>query len=539
MPGAYDLLVIGGGSGGSACARRAAAYGAKVCLVERMWEHDAKGIRHGAGPGGTCVNVGCVPKKLMWMAASQRESMVGPASVTQGFGLKVPPGAGDVFWSTLKKNRDQYVNRLVENYEANWKKEKIELVKGVATFEDAQTVRVKLNAGGEQLIKASKVLVAVGGRPVLPEDVPGIDLAINSDAFFELEQQPKKVAVLGAGYIAVEMAGIFHGLGSETHLFFRGQTVLRRGFDPYIVDALMSELQHHGPQLHASCSPKRLVRDTATGKISLTVMQDGNEETVGGFDAVLSAIGRQPVTATLQLGKAGVDVDEAGLVKVDAFENTSSPSVFALGDCTTSGFELTPVAIAAGRRLADRLFGGEPRARIEYASIATVVFSHPPIGTIGLTEPAARAEFGDAAITVKQAAFSSMAYALNAADAKVKTALKLVLRGPEETVVGLHCIGPFSDEMMQGFAVAVRMGATRADFEASVAIHPTIAEEFVTFGGWGQRTVDGVKKPQLPPYLAPVAPAARGIFCARSAFVGAAAAAAAGALALSLVSRPS
>ena len=178
-------------------------------------------------------------------------------------------------------------------------------------------------------------------------------------------------------------------------------------------------------------------------------------QTIGGFDAVLSAIGRKPVTGALQLAKAGVQVDAKGLVLVDAFENTSAPTVFALGDCTTTGFELTPVAIAAGRRLADRLFGGEPRARLEYASIATVVFSHPPIGTIGLTEPAARAEFGDGAITVKQARFSSMAYALNAEGGKVKTSLKLVLQGPEERVVGLHCIGPFSDEMMQACASRV------------------------------------------------------------------------------------
>ena len=190
-------------------------------------------------------------------------------------------------------------------------------------------------------------------------------------------------------------------------------------------------------------------------------------QTIGGFDAVLSAIGRKPVTEALQLDKAGVKVNGHGLVEVDAFENTSAPGVFALGDCTTTGFELTPVAIAAGRRLADRLFGGEPRARLEYASIATVVFSHPPIGTIGLTEPAARAEFGDAEITVKQASFASMAYALNPASGKVKTSLKLVLRGAEERVVGLHCIGPSSDEMMQGFAVAIRMGATRRDFEVS------------------------------------------------------------------------
>ena len=199
---------------------------------------------------------------------------------------------------------------------------------------------------------------------------------------------------------------------------------------------------------------------------------------------------------------AGVKTSKSGFIEVDKYENTSTPGVFAIGDVTTTGYELTPVAIAAGRRLADRLFGGEPRARIEYGTIATVVFSHPPIGCIGLTEPQAKEEFGDAAISTKKARFSSMGYAFNDAEGKVKTALKLVLKGPEETVVGLHCIGPCSDEMMQGFAIAVRMGATRADFEASVAIHPTIAEEMVTFGGWGQRPDGrGGKQPMLPPYL--------------------------------------
>ena len=269
--------------------------------------------------------------------------------------------------------------------------------------------------------------------------------------------------------------------------------------DPYIVETLMEEMEKHGPQLHSKSTPAGIVR-AADGKTLTVQMKSESGEIVefGGFDVVLSAIGRAPSTGReLGLERAGVQVDDKGLIVVDAFENTSAPSVHALGDATTTGWELTPVAIAAGRRLADRLFGGEPRARLDYASIATVVFSHPPIGTVGLTEPAAKAEYGDGAVKVKQARFSSMKYALSPDKAKVKTALKLVLAGPDEKVVGVHMIGPHSDEMLQGFAVAVRMGATRADFEASVAIHPTIAEELVTMGGWGQKD----SKPQLPPYL--------------------------------------
>jgi len=287
---------------------------------------------------------------------------------------------------------------------------------------------------------------------------------------------------------------------------FPGDTVLRRGFDPFIVDTLMAEMEEHGPTLHKNASPSAISK-AADGTLTVEVKVDGKYTQLRGFDCVLMAIGREPIAKTLGLEKAGVATNAAGFITVDEYERTSAPSVLAIGDCTSTGYELTPVAIAAGRRLGDRLYGGEPRARIEYGTIATVVFSHPPIGTIGLTELQAVEEFGAANVTTKQARFASMLYAFNADAGKVKTGLKLVLAGPEERVVGLHAIGPYSDEMLQGFAVAVRMGATRADFEASVAIHPTVAEEMVTFGGWGQ---DRDSKPVLPPYLRE-APAADGI----------------------------
>ena len=362
-----------------------------------------------------------------------------------------------------KAKRDAYVARLNKSYLNNWGKAGIEVVTGVASFVDKGTLSVELGDGsGTQIIKGGKILIACGGTPTVP-DIPGKELAITSDGFFDLETQPKKVAVIGAGYIAVELAGIFHGLGTQTHLFFRGDTVLRRGFDPFIVETLMDSMTAHGPSMHAKATPASL--EKKDGGITLTC-EDGTA--IDGFDCVLMAIGRTPVTHLLSLDKAGVDLNERGYIKVDENESTSAEGVYAIGDATTTGYELTPVAIAAGRRLADRLFGGEPKTRILYETVATVVFSHPPIGVIGLPEPEAKELFGEENVTVKTARFPSMMYAFNDDGHKVKTGFKLVLKGKEEKIVGLHCIGPYSDEMLQGFAVAVRMGATRHDFEASV-----------------------------------------------------------------------
>lgn len=499
----FDAVVIGGGSGGSGFAKRAAEYGAKVCIVERGAQWDENGVRTGAGPGGTCVNLGCVPKKIMFMAAAHREIMCGPAETAKGFGYTVPESAGKVDWPALKQRRDAYVAQLNANYKGGWDKFGLTFMEGTASFtggktSDGHSVEVKQGDGTTKIFKGKKVVIAAGGVPELPA-IPGIEHAISSDGFFELKEQPKKVAVIGAGYIAVEMAGILNALGSETHLFFRGETVLRRGFDPFIIETLMDAMKHHGPNLHPSSRSVSIVKG-ADGLMTFSVNENGEEKKYEGLDCVLMAIGRRPVTDRLDLGKAGIEVDR-GFIRVDAYENTNVKDVFAIGDITTNGYELTPVAIAAGRRLADRVFGGEPRARIVYETIATVVFSHPPIGMIGLTEPQARQEFGDDKIVVRSSKFGSMLFAFNADENKVKTGLKLVLKLPEEKIVGMHIIGPGSDEIMQGFAVAVRMGATRADFEASVAIHPTIGEELVTFGGWGQQKVGDKMVPQLPPYL--------------------------------------
>eukprot|EP00808_Paulinella_micropora_P004350 g68799.t1 len=486
----FDLVVIGGGSGGSATAKRAAGYGAKVCIIERGVKRDEYGARVGAGVGGTCVNVGCVPKKLMYMAAAHREIFEGGSATAAGYGFSLAaPIKFD--WAGLKKRRDAYVARLNNVYESGWKSAGIEVVSGYATFQDPRTVLIKHEDGATSTVQADHVLVAVGGHPSYPPNTPGArELCITSDGFFDLNEQPKKALIIGAGYIAVEMAGILHALGTDTSLAFRGETVLRHGFDPFVVETLMEEMQKHGPHLYSNAVVDKVERmPDATKTVTL---KDGR--VVAGLDCVMFAIGRTPATAGLGLDKAGVATDKKGLIIVDQYENTNVPGVYALGDVTNTGWELTPVAIAAGRRLGDRLFGGAKDARIPYDRIPTVIFSHPPIGTVGMTEPDAIKYYGKENITVKKARFGSMLYAFNEEKEKVKTGLKLVLYGPQEKVVGLHMIGPYSDEMLQGFSIAVKMGATRHDFESAVAIHPTIAEEMVTFGGWGQ--VNG--KPHFP-----------------------------------------
>ena len=505
----YDLVVIGGGSGGSACARRAAKYGAKVALIECGPTRDANGTRTGNGPGGTCVNVGCVPKKVMFEVARQREGMVGEVATAGAYSLSVPEGTCQFDWAEHKARRDGYVGRLVKRYAQNWKAEGITLVDGMASFESADTVVVHRDGAEPLRLRGHKVLIACGGEPDVPS-LPGAELAITSDGFFDLETQPAKVAVVGGGYIAVELAGILHALGSETHLLFRGDSVLRHGFDPFVTEHLMTLMQRDGPHLHPRSTPTALSRAADGSLTLLTEVAEGGGDQAGqrthaGLDCVLFATGRRPKVAPLNLANAGVVLDPAsGRIVVDDDERTSVPNVFAIGDATTAKYDLTPVAIAAGRRLADRLFGSEPKARLEYSDVASVVFSHPPLGTVGLTEPQAIEQFGAAQVRVQSAVYAGEQMGVVPPKNKVRTAIKLVLQGPEERVVGLHCIGQRCDEMVQGFAVALKMGATRADFEAAVAIHPTEAEEFVTFGGWGQATPrpSVSPRPMLAPYTA-------------------------------------
>jgi glutathione reductase (NADPH) len=447
MSDSFDLVVIGGGSGGIATARRAAEYGARVALVE-------------AGRlGGTCVNVGCVPKKLMWNAAQ----FVGEVADARGYGFDATLGAHD--WPALKAARDAYVVRLNGIYESNLAKSKVELVRGWGRLVEAHTVEV---VDGRRL-RGERILLAPGGRPHRP-DVPGAELGIDSDGFFELGQRPQRVTVVGGGYIGVEIAGVFAALGSEVTMVARGAHLLR-DFDPLLVEAAQEGLTHAGAQLMLQARPTQLAR-TAKGSIDMRL---DNGELLTAQDAVIWATGRAPITEFIDPA-IGIGKNTQGFIEVDEWQQTSVPGVFAVGD-VTGQLTLTPVAIAAGRRMADRLWGGMSDRKLSYESVPTVVFGHPPLGTVGLTEPAARAKFGDA-VKCYSASFVPMYHALTTA--KHKTRMKLVTVGPEQRVVGVHLAGRGVDEMLQGFAVAVKMGATKRDFDDTVAIHPTAAEELVT-----------------------------------------------------------
>lgn len=443
----YDLLVIGGGSGGLAVARRAAAHGARAAVVE----YDRL--------GGTCVNRGCVPKKVMWYAASLAHAL-GDAP---DYGFDVDLRRHD--WSSLVEKRAQYIERLNGIYAKNLENDGVERISGRARLVDASTAEV-----GDTRYTGEHVVIAVGGEPIVPE-VPGADLGITSDGFFALSRRPDRVAIVGAGYIAVELAGMLRALGSEVHLVLRRDGVLR-AFDGDLQGAVMEAMQGDGIEIHTRMPPERVERDGAK-----RVLAGGDGMRLEGLDTVLWAVGRRPRTAGLGLEAAGVALDEAGHVAVDAYQNTSVAGVYALGDVCGRA-ELTPVAIAAGRRLADRLFGGLPDAHLDYENIPSVVFSHPPLGTVGLPEAAARERYGDDAVHVHRTRFTPMYHALTAH--KTPAVMKLVCVGDDERVVGCHIFGHGADEMLQGFAVAVRMGATKADFDATVAIHPTSAEELVT-----------------------------------------------------------
>jgi glutathione reductase (NADPH) len=447
----FDYIAIGGGSGGIASANRAAMRGAKVALIE------AKHM------GGTCVNVGCVPKKVMWHGAQVAEA-INLYAPDYGFNVEVK----GFDWSKLVESREAYIGRIHKGYDSGLASNGVTVIKGFAKFVDNKTVEVN----GEHYT-ADHILIAVGGRPSIP-NIEGAEHGIDSNGFFELKEQPKRVAVIGAGYIAVELAGVLHGLGTETHLFVRKHAPLR-SFDSYIVDTLVEVMAAEGPTLHTHSVPNKLIKED-DGSVTLH-LDNGKTHNV---DQVIWAIGREPTTNAINVAAAGVEVNSSGFVKVDEYQNTTAENVYAVGDIIENGIELTPVAVKAGRTLSERLFNKElpDDLKMDYSLVPTVVFSHPPIGTIGLTEQEAISQYGEENVKIYQSGFAAMYTAVTKHRQPCK--MKLVCAGPDEKVVGLHGIGFAVDEMIQGFAVAMKMGATKADFDAVVAIHPTGSEEFVT-----------------------------------------------------------
>ncbi|KAI9140728.1 glutathione reductase [Paraphysoderma sedebokerense] len=493
----FDYLVIGGGSGGLASARRAAQYGAKVGIVEygRL--------------GGTCVNVGCVPKKVTYNLSHIVDTIHHDAP---RFGLDFSSSKQSPYsfsYSAFKSMRDAYVARLNKIYENNLSKDGVEYITGFGRFSqslasskgsagsnDGIPVEI-LNTEGKvvQEVVGRKILLATGGRPRIPHDIKGaVEHGIDSDGFFKLEYVPKKVVVVGTGYIGIEIGGMLHSLGSDVTIVSRSNTILRT-FDSMLRSTLLHEMTQSGVKFkfdaHVSnvqINGKELMESEKFKKgkgLEVEVKgKDGKIDVLENVDEILFAVGRVPHVDGLNLNLTQIQTrgDDKYIV-VDEWQNTSHPNVYALGDICGIA-ELTPVAIAAGRKLSDRLFGNKPDSKLSYEFIPTVVFSHPTIGTIGFTEAAAIEKYGAENIKVYQSKFTNMYYALPGVDGVVRqkpgTTYKLVCAGKEEKVVGMHIIGKDSDEILQGFGVAIKMGATKADFDSCVAIHPTAAEELVT-----------------------------------------------------------
>ena len=444
----YDYIAIGGGSGGIASVNRAAMYGKKCALIEK------------SEIGGTCVNVGCVPKKVMWYAAHVAETIQKYAP-DYGFNSKVE----SFDWETLIKNRQAYIERIHQSYQNSLSKNQVDMIQGTAHFIDQKTIEVN----GER-ITADHILIATGTQPSVP-DIEGGEHGIDSNGFFELEALPKATAVVGSGYIAVELAGVLNALGSKVELFIRKNLPVRR-FESFISETLLEQMQADGIVVHTQATTKKVTKN-ADASVVLHLENGATHQ----FNCLIWATGREPNTSPLQLNNANIQLDKEGYIQVDKFQNTSQVGIYAVGDITGK-VELTPVAVAAGRRLAERLFNNKPDEYLDYDNIPTVVFSHPPIGTVGLTEQEAIEKYGKDAVKTYSSSFTSMFSAVT--QHRQPTKMKLVCIGEEEKIVGIHGIGFGMDEILQGFAVALKMGATKIDFDDTVAIHPTSAEEFVT-----------------------------------------------------------
>lgn len=444
----FDLIAIGSGSGGSGVANRAASYGAKVAVVE------------GGVLAGTCVNVGCVPKKLTWYASRVHEVV---KDLAPGYGITSDNIQID--FAKFLENRDGYVGRSRGSYQNSFDKNGVTVINGYAKFINNDEIEVN----GE-VYRAKNFVIATGGRPTILSDVKGIELTDTSDDFFEWQSLPKSVAVIGAGYIAVELAGALNGLGVETHLAVRYDRPLRT-FDKMLTDYLLDEFDKTGLHLHTHTSfdeyrkNGEMIECYQDGELKLTV------------EKVIVAVGRTVNTENLGLENTDVELGKRGVVKVNALHQTTVPHIYAVGD-VIGKVDLTPVAIRAGRQVAEYLYNQAETSAIDYDNIPTVVFSHPAIGTIGLTEDKAIEQYGQDNIKVYTSKFFSMY--ISGSGHRQPIHMKLVCAGPEEKVVGLHGIGEGLDEMIQGFGVAIKMGATKQDFDSVVAIHPTGSEEFVT-----------------------------------------------------------
>jgi glutathione reductase (NADPH) len=437
----YDMIAIGAGSGGLSAVERASEYGKKCAVVEVNQV------------GGTCVNVGCVPKKVMWFAANAAQTIKN----SNGFGFDI--SINDFSWTKLKDGRENYINGINEWYDGYLEKLGIDYFHGFGKLIDKNTISVN----GENLT-ADTIVLSPGGEPSIPK-IEGAKYGITSDGFFELNELPKRVAVVGGGYIGVELAGVLNSLGSEVSLFVRSQKLLN-GFDELIQSSLENDYREHGIKIEFG---------TSIDKISKDKTLHTNKGDFSGYEQIIWTVGRDPLTQHLGLENAGVKTDQRGFILTNKFQKTNIGNIYALGDATGRA-PLTPVAIAAGRRLSDRLYNNMKNRRLSYENIPTVVFTHPPIGTIGMTEEEARKKFKN--VKVYQSQFTPMADALS--DHKTTTALKLVCVNNNEKVVGCHIMGHGADEMLQGFAVAIKMGATKKQFDDTVAIHPTSAEELVT-----------------------------------------------------------
>lgn len=439
----YELFTLGAGSGGVRASRVAASYGARVAVAEERYL------------GGTCVNVGCVPKKLFVYASHFHDQFRDAA----GFGWSLNGYRFD--WSTLIANKDAEITRLNGVYKSLLENAGVDILDGHARLVDEHTVAL-----GDQLVRAEYILVATGGWPDVPQ-FPGSEHVISSNEAFFLEQVPKRVVIIGGGYIAVEFAGIFAGLGADVVQLYRGPLFLR-GFDDDIRTTLAEEMAKKHIDVRVNTQVQCVERDTKSFRVTLQ-----NGETLA-TDLVMAATGRTPLTGNLGLERAGVAVSPTGAVIVDAYSRTSSNNIFAVGDCTDR-VNLTPVAIREGQAVADTLFGGRP-TQADHSLVPSAVFSQPPIGTVGLTEAAAREKY--AAIDVYRTSFRPMKHTLSGRDERVM--MKLVVDHDSDRVVGAHMVGDEAAEIIQGLAIALKAGATKADFDATVGIHPTSAEEFVT-----------------------------------------------------------